>query len=38
MRIQVKAQYGENSNEIQTVGHKKKSEYKSPGKKKKPTP
>jgi len=38
MRIQVKAQYGEDSNEIQTVGRKKRSEYKSPTKKKKPTP
>ncbi len=36
-RIQVKAQYGESSDELQTVGLKKKSEYKSP-KKKAPTP
>jgi hypothetical protein len=37
MRIQTKAQFGENSNEVQTVGLKKKSEYKSPSKKKPPT-
>lgn len=32
-RTQVKAQYGADSNEIQSVGLKKKSEYKSPSKK-----
>lgn len=37
MRIQVKAQYGEDSDEVAAVGLKKKSEYKSP-KAKKPTP
>lgn len=37
MRVQVKAQYGEDSDEVQTVGLKKKSEYKNP-KPKKPTP
>jgi len=37
MRIQVKAQYGENSDEVAAVGLKKKSEYKNP-KKKLPTP
>lgn len=36
-RIQVKAQFGENSDEVQKVGLKKKSEYKSPTKKKKQT-
>ncbi len=36
-KIQVKAQYGESSDQVQTVGLKKKSEYKSP-KRKKPTP
>lgn len=36
-RIQVKAQYGESSDQVQSVGLKKKSEYKSP-KKKTPTP
>ena len=36
-KIQVKAQYGESSDQVQTVGLKKKSEYKSP-KKKAPTP
>jgi len=36
MRIQVKAQYGEDSDEVVAVGLKKKSEYKSP-KPKKPT-
>ena len=37
---QVKAQFGDNSNELQAVGLKKKSEYKSPGPKKPkpPTP
>ncbi|HRI02962.1 MAG TPA: hypothetical protein PLL77_04390 [Pyrinomonadaceae bacterium] len=34
---QIKAQFGPNSNEIQALGLKKKSEYKSPSKKK-PTP
>jgi hypothetical protein len=33
MRIQVKAQYGEDSDEVQTVGLKKKSEYKNPKRK-----
>jgi hypothetical protein len=33
-KIQVKAQYGENSDELQAVGLKKKSEYKNPIKKK----
>ena len=33
MRTQVKAQFGENSDEVATVGLKKKSEYKSPSKK-----
>jgi hypothetical protein len=33
-KIQVKAQYGENSDELQAVGLKKKSEYKNPTKKK----
>lgn len=33
MRTQVKAQYGENSDEVAAVGLKKKSEYKSPTKK-----
>jgi hypothetical protein len=33
MRIQVKAQYGENSDEVAAVGLKKKSEYKNPKKK-----
>lgn len=37
-RIQVKAQFGENSDELQAVGLKKKSEYKSPKKKTPPTP
>lgn len=32
-KIQVKAQYGESSDELQTVGLKKKSEYKSPKRK-----
>ena len=32
-KIQVAAQYGANSNEIQALGLKKKTEYKSPGKK-----
>ena len=36
-KIQVKAQYGESSDQVQTVGLKKKSEYKNP-KKKAPTP
>lgn len=36
-RIQVKAQFGENSNEVAAVGLKKRSEYKNP-KKKTPTP
>ncbi len=35
-RTQVKAQYGENSNELQTMGLKKKSEYKSPTRTPKP--
>lgn len=35
MRIQVKAQFGENSDEVAAVGLKKKSEYKNPTK---PTP
>jgi hypothetical protein len=34
---QVKAQFGDSSNEIQSLGLKKKSEYKSGGKKKPPT-
>jgi hypothetical protein len=34
MRIQVKAQYGENSDAVAAVGLKKKSEYKNPTKKK----
>ncbi len=38
MRIQVKAQYGEDSDQVQTVGLKKKSEYKNPTKKTTPTP
>jgi hypothetical protein len=33
MRMQVTAQYGENSDEVQAVGLKKKSEYKKPAKK-----
>lgn len=33
-KTQVKAQYGDSSNEIQALGLKKKSEYKSPSKKK----
>ena len=37
MRVQVKAQFGENSDEVQSVGLKKKSEYKNPSKKP-PTP
>ncbi|MEQ1922069.1 MAG: hypothetical protein ABL952_06135 [Pyrinomonadaceae bacterium] len=36
-KTQVKAQFGDSSNEIQALGLKKKSEYKSPSKKK-PTP
>ncbi len=32
-RVQVKAQYGENSDQLQAVGLKKKSEYKSPKRK-----
>ena len=35
-RTQVKAQYGDSSNQVQSVGLKKKSEYKSPAKKKTP--
>ena len=35
-KTQVKAQYGDSSNEIQALGLKKKSEYKSPTKKKIP--
>lgn len=35
MRTQIKAQFGEDSNEVQAVGLKKKSEYKKPSK---PTP
>ena len=35
---QVKAQFGDSSNEIQSLGLKKKSEYKSGGKKNPPTP
>jgi hypothetical protein len=38
MRIQVKAQFGENSDEVAAVGLKKKSEYKNPTKKSPPTP
>ncbi len=37
MRTQVKAQFGENSDEVQAVGLKKKSEYKNPSPKP-PTP
>jgi hypothetical protein len=38
-KVQVKAQYGENSNQVQGMGLKKKSEYKAPGgKDKAPTP
>ncbi len=37
VKTQVKAQFGDSSNEIQAVGLKKKSEYKSPTKKQ-PTP
>lgn len=37
-RTQVKAQFGDDSNEIQSVGLKKKSEYKNPTKKKDPPP
>lgn len=33
MRTQVKAQFGEDSNEVQAVGLKKKSDYKKPSKK-----
>lgn len=33
-KIQVKAQFGDSSNEIQALGLKKKSEYKAPAKKK----
>ena len=33
-RTQVKAQCGDSSNQVQSVGLKKKSEYKSPAKKK----
>ena len=33
-KTQVKAQFGDSSNEIQALGLKKKSEYKSPTKKK----
>lgn len=35
-RAQVKAQYGENSDQLQAMGLKKKSEYKKPTKKKTP--
>jgi len=35
-RAQVKAQYGENSDQLQAIGLKKKSEYKKPSKKPKP--
>lgn len=35
VKDQVAAQYGKDSNEFQAIGMKKKSEYKSPGKKKK---
>ena len=35
-KTQVKAQFGDSSNEIQALGLKKKSEYKSPSKKKTP--
>lgn len=35
-KLQVKAQFGDSSNEIQALGLKKKSEYKSPSKKKTP--
>ena len=37
-KTQVKAQFGDSSNEIQALGLKKKSEYKSPSKKDTPTP
>ena len=37
MRTQVKAQFGEDSNELQSVGLKKKSEYKKGGKRKSAT-
>lgn len=37
MRTQIKSQYGEDSDELQAVGLKKKSEYKSPTKKNKGT-
>lgn len=33
MRIQIKAQYGESSDQLQSVGLKKKSEYKTPSRK-----
>lgn len=36
-RTQVKAQYGENSDQLQSVGLKKKSEYKAKARKPKPT-
>ena len=35
VKEQVIAQYGKNSNEVQALGLKKKSEYKAPGRKKK---
>lgn len=37
-KIQVKAQFGDSSNEIQSLGLKKKSEYKAPAKKNGGTP
>ena len=37
-KTQIKAQFGDSSNEIQSLGLKKKSEYKSPSKKKNVTP
>jgi len=37
MRTQVKAQFGEDSNELQSVGLKKKSEYKTGGRRKSAT-
>lgn len=38
MRTQIKAQFGEDSNELQAVGLKKKSEYKKGGRRKPATP
>jgi hypothetical protein len=37
-KTQVSAQYGKDSDQVQSIGLKKKSEYKRPTKKKKPTP